>query len=118
MPLTPQQKYEQDLRQIDKAIFLCTEKIHILKKGRQDLIRKRVAEATTPKEKWLAMPPERRDEARKDVKKFMGIAPYNNWSNIVAGDGIFASSIRNRYGLSAEEIYDICFSSKRKKAKS
>lgn len=32
-----------------------------------------------------------------DLKKFKGLPPYNDWSNICAGDGYFWNDIQKRY---------------------
>ena len=33
-----------------------------------------------------------------DVKKFLGLPPYNNTTNIVVGDGFFLASLYRKYG--------------------
>ena len=33
-----------------------------------------------------------------DCKKFLGLAPYNDWTNIVVGDGHYLNSLNNKYG--------------------
>lgn len=38
-----------------------------------------------------------------DCKKFLGLAPYNNLTNIVAGDGHYLNSLYNKYG---KEVVD------------
>jgi len=32
-----------------------------------------------------------------DLKKFKGLSPYDNWSNICMGDGYFWMDIQKRY---------------------
>lgn len=43
-----------------------------------------------------------------DLKKFKGLSPYDNWSNICMGDGYFWMDIQKRYSKSeiaeAEQI--------------
>lgn len=38
-----------------------------------------------------------------DCKKFLGLAPYNNFTNIVVGDGHYLKSLYDKYG---KEIVD------------
>lgn len=33
-----------------------------------------------------------------DCKKYLGIFPYNDWTNICVGDSYFYKDICNRYG--------------------
>ena len=34
----------------------------------------------------------------EDIKKFLGLPPYNNFCNIVQGDGFFYQSLCAKYG--------------------
>lgn len=42
--------------------------------------------------------------ARKEVKTYYGLHPYNQSSNICRGDAVYAQSITNKYGMTPEEI--------------
>lgn len=43
-------------------------------------------------------------KARDELKMLMGLPPYNNWSNICYGDGYFAQSLVQKYGMSIQEL--------------
>ena len=38
------------------------------------------------------------NEIEDDVKKFLGLPPYHNTTNIVVGDGFFLASLYRKYG--------------------
>ncbi len=46
-------------------------------------------------------------ELREDLAKLDGKPPYNTGSNILQGDGYFAKSLEEKYGLPIEELRQI-----------
>lgn len=40
----------------------------------------------------------------EDLKKFLGLAPYNTPSNISCGDGYFKMAIEKKYGDTIENL--------------
>lgn len=49
-----------------------------------------------------------RERAKDDLKKLLFLPPYNEMTNICAGDGIFARSLEEKYGLSIDELKKEC----------
>lgn len=47
---------------------------------------------------------ETKEQARDDLRKLRGQAPHNTPSNICYGDGYFAASIENKYGMTIAEL--------------
>lgn len=45
-----------------------------------------------------------RDEATEELKKLFGIPPYDGASNICCGDGYFAKSLVQKYGMSIDQL--------------
>lgn len=45
-----------------------------------------------------------KEQARDDLRKLHGHAPYNTPSNICYGDGYFAASLVTKYGMSITEL--------------
>lgn len=45
-----------------------------------------------------------KDKAIDDLKRLHGHPPYNGWSNTCYGDGYFANDIKQRFGMSIEEL--------------
>lgn len=49
-----------------------------------------------------------RQQVKDDLAKLLFLPPYNTQNNYCAGDGIFARSIEDKYGMSIKELKKEC----------
>lgn len=52
-------------------------------------------------------PPANVEEIQEDLKKFLGLAPYNDMSNHCWGDTYFGHALERRYGRPIKELRSI-----------
>lgn len=48
--------------------------------------------------------PEEKIRATDDLKKLLGLSPYDTMDNPCYGDGYFAKSLEERYGVTIDEL--------------
>lgn len=46
-------------------------------------------------------------KAVDDLKRYTGLPPYDDGSNIVRGDGFYAKSLESRYGMSIADLSEV-----------